>query len=322
VEPKLRCPLCQNVDVGNYATGPTRHEHPGRDMWRYDCPRCGRFLISGELLQATSEGFPQDVGLQLSGAARSASDAKQVLELITENVTSVAEGAATPRSPADYFDRVFEFLALSCRWPGGETDVSLYPTAARCFLPRRNLALLIFQLTQEGLIEADTMAPGQHQQKVRITFRGWERVDQRRRSRLVSRSAFVAMWFDPRMDRAYAAIESVLASAGYKPPFRVDDGRYDSLPEREQHTKIDDRIIDGIRRARFVVADFSGNRQAVYYEAGYAVGLGVPVIWCCRRQDLNILSFDTRQIEHISWDTEDDLARQLEAKIGAKGWRW
>jgi len=38
---------------------------------------------------------------------------------------------------------------------------------------------------------------------------------------------------------------------------------------------------------RFIVADFTGQRGGVYFEAGYALGLRKPVIWTCKRDWFN-----------------------------------
>ena len=38
-----------------------------------------------------------------------------------------------------------------------------------------------------------------------------------------------------------------------------------------------------IRKSKFLIADFTGQRGGVYYEAGFAYGLGLPVIWTCRK---------------------------------------
>jgi len=94
------------------------------------------------------------------------------------------------------------------------------------------------------------------------------------------------------------------------------------LPETQ--SKIDDRILAEIRACRFLIADFTGNRQAVYYEAGFAEGLSIPVLWCCRGQDDDTkqLNFDTRQHEHIFWKDEADLASRLRDKIRRRGWSW
>ena len=89
--------------------------------------------------------------------------------------------------------------------------------------------------------------------------------------------------------------------------------------------KIDDEIIAEIRRSRFLVADFThgedGARGGVYYEAGFAYGLRLPVIYSCRKDMVDKLHFDTRQYYHIIWETpeelRDGLAQRIEARIGA-----
>ena len=83
-------------------------------------------------------------------------------------------------------------------------------------------------------------------------------------------------------------------------------------------TKIDDALITMLKSSKVVIADFTGQRQAVYYEAGYAMGMGIPVIWTCREDEVNKLSFDTRQYPHILWKDKDDLYQQLKARLCAQ----
>jgi hypothetical protein len=128
-----------------------------------------------------------------------------------------------------------------------------------------------------------------------------------------SQTAFVAMWFAPDMTRAYdEGIAPAVERLGYR-PIRID---------RQEHiNKIDDEIIAEIRRAAFVIADFScgpdGVRGGVYYEAGFAAGLGIPVIHMVRESDVGTLHFDTRQINHIVWSDPADLRQKLTNRIGA-----
>ncbi len=79
-----------------------------------------------------------------------------------------------------------------------------------------------------------------------------------------------------------------------------------------------------IRRSGLVVADFTGQRQGVYYEAGFARGIGITVIPTCREDETEKLHFDTRQYNHIVWKEPADLADQLHDRIAAtalpKGW--
>ena len=46
---------------------------------------------------------------------------------------------------------------------------------------------------------------------------------------------------------------------------------------KQFNEKICDHIIAEIRRSRFLIADVTGHRAGVYFEAGYAMGLGLPV---------------------------------------------
>ena len=96
--------------------------------------------------------------------------------------------------------------------------------------------------------------------------------------------------------------------AGYD-PIRVD---------RVEHVnRIDDEIIAQIRISSFVVADFTGHRGGVYFEAGFALGLDLPVIWTCRKDHMHDLQFDIRQYNTIDWETYDELASRLQHRIEA-----
>ena len=124
---------------------------------------------------------------------------------------------------------------------------------------------------------------------------------------------FVAMWFDDSMvDARENGIKPAILNTGYIPRL---------INEKPDVDKIDDEIIGEIRRSRFLVADFThgdkGARGGVYYEAGFALGLGLTVIRSCRKDviDRNELHFDVRQHYHIAWETPDELRIGLEARI-------
>ena len=129
-----------------------------------------------------------------------------------------------------------------------------------------------------------------------------------------SDEGFVAMWFDESMNSVSKAITKGIERAGYK-AVRIDN--------LEHNKKIDDEIIAAIRRARFIVADFThgktGARGGVYYEAGFAHGLGIEVIFTCREDIVEDIHFDTRQYNHITWTEEklDDLTEQIAHRISA-----
>lgn len=131
-----------------------------------------------------------------------------------------------------------------------------------------------------------------------------------------SSQAFVAMWFHDKMNDAFEhGIKPAIEAAGYA-PLRID--------QKPDVNKIDDEIIAEIRRSRFLVADFTqdkeGARGGVYFEAGFAQGLGIPVIYTCCKNVMDKLHFDTRQYAHIDWETpkelHDGLLNRILARIG------
>jgi nucleoside 2-deoxyribosyltransferase len=77
------------------------------------------------------------------------------------------------------------------------------------------------------------------------------------------------------------------------------------------------QIIADIRRSKFLIADFTGHRGGVYFEAGFALGLGLPVIWTCRKEELDKLHFDIRQYNFIDWETDGELQERLTNRIRA-----
>ena len=146
-----------------------------------------------------------------------------------------------------------------------------------------------------------------------LTVAGHVRLAELEATHMPSSRAFVAMWFDDSMSEAWdRGIAPAVRDTGYD-PVRID--------QKEHVNKIDDEIVAEIRRARFVVADFTqgdtGARGGVYYEAGFAHGLGIPVIFSCRKDRLEEVHFDTRQYNHIVWETPEDLRDQLAKRIAA-----
>ncbi len=146
-----------------------------------------------------------------------------------------------------------------------------------------------------------------------VTMSGYRRLAEQATS-TDSNQAFVALWFHDSMNQAYEkGIFPAVKAAGYS-PLRID--------QKPDANKIDDEIIAEIRRSRFVVADFThgndGARGGVYFEAGFAMGLGIPVIFTCRNDIVDKLHFDTRQYAHIVWETPEQLRAELKNRILAR----
>lgn len=145
--------------------------------------------------------------------------------------------------------------------------------------------------------------------KFEIASGGWTFLDEHARPGVISDQVFVAMSFSDELKPAWKnGINSALVKAHFR-PYRVD---------AEPHIdRIDTKIITEIKNSRFLVADVTQQRPGVYFEAGYALGLGIPVFWCVRSDDLENVHFDTRQYNHIVWENEQHLADQLYLYVSA-----
>lgn len=135
-------------------------------------------------------------------------------------------------------------------------------------------------LLKEGLINApDALNP---QNNLFITAKGYQRLREIQKPNKTSRQCFVAMWFAPEMNNVYeTAIKNAIEfrEEGESVP-RFEAVKIDNV---EHVNDINDEIIGQIRRSRFMVCDLTGYRGGVYFEAGFAYGLGLDVIYTCRK---------------------------------------
>lgn len=146
----------------------------------------------------------------------------------------------------------------------------------------------------------------------RILPKGWTAVETAPHG--IGEIGFVAMWFDDEVRRVWEeAVYPGIQDAGYR-PLRLD--------QKQFNNSIDDEIMVSIRSAKFVVADFTGLRGGVYFEAGFALGLNKQVIWTIREDQQGDLHFDTRQFNYINWKAAElpafrrALQLRIEATIG------
>ena len=126
-----------------------------------------------------------------------------------------------------------------------------------------------------------------------------------------SRICFVAMSFDKSLEEVYEnGIKAAIFETGFI-PFIIN------REDVKSDITINDAIISGIKKAAFTIADFTQHKKGVYFEAGFALGRGQTVIYTCRKDEIDVAHFDTRNYQHIVWETHIDLKVKLIDKIRA-----
>lgn len=289
---------------------------------RVECPQCGNFGVKATAVRFLTENVNKKKELAAILFERKIHGKGSIT--IFKEISDNNDGFLTeypsvllddllkqfPRTVSEQMDRSIMNIAVLSDFPGKnvavkyEDCVLLYTKSPHA----EETKFILNQLNQDGLIECTK--PTLYFQEVKLTAKGWNRVAELQRNKESdSKQAFVAMWFGDEMNSVYQnAIKKAIEDAGYN-AIRID--------KIEHNDKIDDAIIAQIQRSKFVIADFTGHRGGVYFEAGYAMGLGIPVIWSCREDELKDLHFDTRQYSHLVWNTEEELYNLLLNRVRA-----
>lgn len=270
-----------------------------------ECRRCGEFVMTEPLFVAFRRltGDPRALLPYLSAYTRQATVRGIRSELTIGNWEDLAKShMGTPVSQK--VARLLELVASRSSHPGDVVHVSYdldYP-----LLDTSSPAELRYLLDHViGLKYLQRIDPMQYI----LTVDGWQCLEPPKGGGGIPGRCFIAMSFHESLNEAYeTGIRTAVAECRFE-PVRID---------RVHHNeKICDMILAEIRQCQFVVADFTLQRAGVYFEAGFAMGLGRPVIWMCREDDFENTHFDTRQYNHIVWTVPDDLRGKLTERIMA-----
>jgi hypothetical protein len=314
----MRCPVClQVVPSASTRIVPELSEQRVPVAWSVDCLRCGRYRLSaddratllGQRARPAGEPeYPMDRHHLVSAYLRELTIAGHGgVTLTAESASSMADGA--PRTVSERANRLLLNLAGASRFAGDRLDIFADQDAVLAYAANgQELMSMLGYLIQDGLLDGPpVMSDPPIFQWVSVSLKGWARVEQLRSRATSFTQAFIAMTFDPALEWIYAqGIEPAVREAGYVPLI---------LSRQEHADRVDERIVLELNRSRFVVAEFTQHRPSVYFEAGYAVGRGLPVIWTCRAEDYELAHFDTRQYNHIVWRTADELRVRLHTRI-------
>ena len=107
---------------------------------------------------------------------------------------------------------------------------------------------------------------------LRLTSKGWQRSKELRQGTIKSDVAFMAMEFKHCKWAYHQIFQPAVEACGFK---------LQTVNENPKDGSIRADIELKIKRAPFVLADLSNANNGAYWEAGFAVGHGKPVIYAC-----------------------------------------
>jgi hypothetical protein len=302
------CPVCAS---------PLEKAESRGDKTIFSCPRCGQFVFTATLIATLPnilEGKDDKIAI-LSHAIRK----KQTDEgrpILDRNLVYRIMKAKLP-NPSLQADSFILWLGENLPGPGeriwveGATHQSIIGAKSP-----NGFALVVEHLLRKELLNgelAKTLGrPGLA--TVTLSMEGWDYFEELTRGAKESRKAFMAMKFgDEPLD---IIVENFIKPAVEQTGFqliRLDDTPHAGL--------IDDRLRVEIRTSRFLIADLTHGNAGAYWEAGFAEGLGKPVIYTCEKSkfEMDKTHFDTNHHLTVIWDTENpgEAAERLKATIRA-----
>lgn len=330
---KRDCPVCKSQAEA--------FRNPSLSLTFYECPTCGRF----ELTESASPIDGNHLSAYLFYHRFSVPDVHEYryhTTMTKEQCDKFKKGPDKYNRPVHMDSDIVEnwypksftermdyiLLKLNDLIPhvGSKTTLSKAELLSLLFVDRQEDTQLstVNPHWREGrdcLIEADFMLShlnenhyldyATHQDEnafvtLSLLPQGYSRIDGLQKNSAKGKNALCAMKFGDDTKPLREAIRAGIKGAGYNAIF---------IDEVQHNDFITPELLKYIRESKFVVADLTHQNNGAYFEEGYAMGLGKPVIQLCQKDTK--LHFDIAQKNTIMWEKEEDIPLQLSNRIKA-----
>ena len=165
----------------------------------------------------------------------------------------------------------------------------------------------------------------------------WDTIDEARLKAMSSPAAFLLhlKWMNS-LERSFGFLAmqfgdrqlDMIAREHIKPVVKQSLGlEVIDVRDIQQAGLIDDLIRKSIAKAKFVIADLTHGNNGAYWEAGFAEGSGIPVVYICEERVFaqNSTHFDTNHLTTVMWsldrlkEFEEDLVTAIGNTLKRKG---
>lgn len=291
------CPICKQVK--------TKELPSGNDTSIINCPNCIRYEITGTASVAISV---KEKDMELSFAIRQRNLNNENVVVNSENRATIINGIRIPETIKEISEYILKEFYNDSRLISKGLSISIENMVAYAIKDYDTLQAVV-EYVEIMRWCSKSITYGSGGALIKISKDGIKHAESLISPNKDSILAFVAMSFKPELEAIYEeAIKGAIKHCGLE-PVRIDDKQFNGEIVKE--------ISDEIDRSRFIVADFTDNRPGVYFEAGYATGKGLPVIYCCKECEKGDIHFDINHFKFIYWENAEDLKDELIKRIKA-----
>lgn len=318
-----KCIVCENPNARCEDGASPR----GEPFSRYECPRCGSFVLdkkAGYDLEYQLGQVPLRRSLMSHTLRRMQRPDNSHPHIITKDELPTFWKQERLPTPLEQADNLILWIGDNQTTPDvwAETTVpAIAATVGIAVSPEGNdggaFGWLHSQLGKKELYRHSAAEGGKF--RVMLEMAGWERYEALKKQRIESRTAFMALKFgQPVLDRVVSeCICPAVKRTGFD--LRI-------LTDQQGAGLIDNQIRAALLSARFVISDLTHGSYGAYWEAGFGEGLGIPVIYTCEKAawEKNKSHFDTNHMVTIVWDAdnlkkaEDTLVATIRATLRAE----
>lgn len=296
------CPICK------FKAGITQGPH--NDYVDIDCPKCGDYQASDYIIFSSDIHKNKDKMPVLSYWIKKHQIPNDRVKLTVELINDILSTVSLP-SLSEQSENLIRLVGDSVKKPD-EFYLNNYAYIASIIGSYDGMSVryIIEHLDSVGLING--LIDSGKEAQIYLTFSGWELYDKIKKISSDSDFAFMAMQYnDPTLEKIYKEhLKIAVKQTGF-------DLR--RLDERLRAGLIDDQLRIEIRKCKFLIADLTHGNYGAYWEAGFAEGLGKPVIYLCQKKifEEKKTHFDTNHLTTITWELEtlDNDIERLKATI-------
>lgn len=287
------CPICSfGIDGTNFTENTSSH------TFFIHCQRCGDYVISDEMMEfrdTTNE--LQSNSARLSGLIRYFTDNNlKEPHIFATTINDLLENPLIPN--IDDIEKKANLLMSALKRMtttfGKELEINLEKHRSLAFAEDSSeFYSLLEYLKGKGYISENRGYQFPGSKKVKLTAEGFKFENKIESSKQI----FIACWFDDSQDSAIKKTEEAILSTGYTPMCIKDKQYSDPIMEKG---------LAEIQKSRAIVADLTGVRAAVIYEAAYANALNIQIIYVRNAND------KTKEIDFYTGNYKINFYQNLE----------
>ncbi len=286
------------------------HEFSGRDTYRVNCTKCGRFEISGTAAVIFDNSDLSTKTQALSyWIKHNQLPNNQFVYIDSRVLNKLLEPFVEPKPDEQAYNLIVwlgENLkkrsdSLTIQWEEAESIIGT--------LDSSGVLYVVDHLRSSGYL-TDLQMTGPL--CIGLTFAGWNYYHELQRSKQSTRLAFMAMKFgEEPLNTIYRdVIKPVVAETGFE---------LRKLDEVKRAGLIDHKLRVEIEKSSFLLADLTDSNNGAYWEAGIAEGLGLPVIYICEKEVFNDKTksthFDTNHHLTVLWENTQEGLEQFSLEL-------